>query len=408
MNKKILYSIASMTLIFVLAVIASTVKPSFSDAQTTSSGLSGYAWSDGIGWINFNSPGITGAQVMVNSTTGALSGSAWSAGAGWLSFDRAVTGNPPFDDPGSGSGMIAQKNSSNNIIGWARFVSACYNNSNITGYTSNWNGSKCNYVGPGTSNGVSTSTTGEYWDGWVSFNRKNSGETVGTNYSVTVDPTNGALKGYAWGGGNVGWIVFNNPAGTTITDNPVVFSSGGSSLTVACSPSPASPNVTSNGGTAPVTWTANVNGGNSMYSYRWTIGGTTGSFSAPTSATTNSLSGDYAQGSYAGSITVNDSSIPQKSVTQSCGTLTVGAWINNGGNEVGGACIVPPNSRLCGSNVTNSSNKTYYGYNFGTSCGGNSTTGGSCYFECLDNTYTLRGVSPNPQSCVKKTVEVEQ
>src|SRR3989344_3327174 len=55
--------------------------------------LSGYAWSDNIGWISFNDTnhiGLGPVQYGVTvSSTGAISGYAWTDSIGWISFNRA-------------------------------------------------------------------------------------------------------------------------------------------------------------------------------------------------------------------------------------------------------------------------------------------------------------------------------
>ena len=50
-----------------------------------SGGLSGYAWGQNIGWLNFDTTGDGGSQVTV-SPDGAFSGYAWAQNVGWISF----------------------------------------------------------------------------------------------------------------------------------------------------------------------------------------------------------------------------------------------------------------------------------------------------------------------------------
>jgi len=49
--------------------------------------LSGYAWSSQIGWINFHS---THSQVTVNTDTGRFDGYAWGENIGWIHFQNAA------------------------------------------------------------------------------------------------------------------------------------------------------------------------------------------------------------------------------------------------------------------------------------------------------------------------------
>ncbi|MFC1700749.1 hypothetical protein ACFLZ0_01250 [Patescibacteria group bacterium] len=141
--------------------------------------FSGYAWSDNIGWISFNSndPGASGAgnyKVSIDDGTGRFSGNAWSDNIGWISFDRALTGAPPSDDPCPGGGCIARATppgqigtSDTFIKGWARALSY-----------------------------------GGGWDGWI---RLDQGGTQKVYINTTYD-----LRGWAWGSDVVGWISFNS------------------------------------------------------------------------------------------------------------------------------------------------------------------------------------------------------
>lgn len=148
----------------------------------------GFAWSDNIGWINFNplvSPPLYGVKIDPN--TGEISGNAWSDNIGWISFDRNRTGPPP-DIPYNGDiNYIARLNlADNKIRGWARALEACKDN--------NWNAANGNCLSP-----LSGDKSGN-WDGWIKFD--------GPGYGVSLDPDTGRLTGFAWGSENVGWIKF--------------------------------------------------------------------------------------------------------------------------------------------------------------------------------------------------------
>lgn len=97
--------------------------------------VSGYAWSDNIGWISFNN--LNGSSTIdygvkiddnkTSSTYGDFSGYAWSDNLGWVSFNRSDTGNPPEAPFNTGSGPIARIDwSSGNVTGWARVLSGSY------------------------------------------------------------------------------------------------------------------------------------------------------------------------------------------------------------------------------------------------------------------------------------------
>lgn len=185
---------------------------------TSAENVSGYAWSDNIGWISFNdTTGGNPAQpygVKINTTSGDISGIAWSSGVdsavgpqgfveggiGAISFNRADTGNPP-GDPYQTTGAIARVNiTTGAVTGWARALSAC--------------DPTC-----ATNSGAGANSGG--WDGWVKLSKDPS--DTGSTYGVVINAETGKFSGYAWGGaqvdasGNstpsgvsvVGWISFN-------------------------------------------------------------------------------------------------------------------------------------------------------------------------------------------------------
>lgn len=139
--------------------------------------LSGWAYSETIGWISFNSADAGASGGMAYSVgideSGEFSGRAWSENIGWISFSQSDTGAPPSNDP-CGSACIAQAKPSGqlgksnvSVDGWARALSFA-----------------------------------DGWDGWIRFDHGQSGE-------VYVDD-NWVLHGWAWGGDVVGWVSFNS------------------------------------------------------------------------------------------------------------------------------------------------------------------------------------------------------
>jgi hypothetical protein len=131
--------------------------------------LSGWAWSENIGWISFNctnqgSCGASNYGVSFDSNTGVMSGYAWSENVGWLSFNRSDTGAPPGAPYQSGSYIAKYDSATHTFSGWARFLA-----------------------------------NGGGWDGWVKLS--------GSNYGVTLSVCD--LQSYAWGSDVVGWISFN-------------------------------------------------------------------------------------------------------------------------------------------------------------------------------------------------------
>ncbi|MDP3057056.1 MAG: PKD domain-containing protein [bacterium] len=149
--------------------------------------VAGYAWSENIGWISFNSvncdanndgksEGAVGCPAAgtnmvaygVNlNTDNTLSGYAWSENIGWISFNpAAVIGCP------AGTCQPRYNSGTGEFLGWARALA-----------------------------------NGGGWDGWISLNCLNGGVCATSNYKVSKTGSN--FIGYAWGGDVAGWIKFN-------------------------------------------------------------------------------------------------------------------------------------------------------------------------------------------------------
>jgi len=158
--------------------------------------LSGYAWSENIGWISFNCDSQYTCEtseygVNVDLDNGKLSGNAWSENIGWISFNELDTGVPPSSDP-CDSTCIAKAipsgqfgKSDVNIKGWARALNQ-----------------------------------GNGWDGWMRFDHGRSDE-------VYVDEE-GCFHGYAWGDTVLGWISFSceNEGVCASSDYKIYFPDG--------------------------------------------------------------------------------------------------------------------------------------------------------------------------------------
>lgn len=177
-----------ITFVFAAAIFA---RPSMTLSQVGSS-ITGYAWSDTIGWISLNctTGGATGNNICASSnyglavdSSGFVTGYAWSDNIGWIKFG-GLSGFP------AGAGTSAQNAqiSSNNLIGWAR---------------------ACGGTTVADCSAMTSRTDG--WDGWIAFN--------GTGYGVTLNAGVFAAcqvgsTSCAWGDVNVGWIDFSNAATT--------------------------------------------------------------------------------------------------------------------------------------------------------------------------------------------------
>ncbi len=166
----------------------------------TGENVSGWAWSDNIGWISFNSlncdadsdgfsdgvpvdcpafgTAIPNYGVNVDFQTGDFSGYAWSENIGWINF--APVG--PY--PEAPNEIVKLNTDGTTITGWAR---ACAGAADVA-----------------TCSGAANPSAGG-WDGWI----KLSGVSPidGSSYGVTLN--NEFFNGFAWGDTVVGWVDFN-------------------------------------------------------------------------------------------------------------------------------------------------------------------------------------------------------
>lgn len=158
--------------------------------------VSGWAWSENIGWISFNNTSDGGSVnygVKVDSLTGIFSGYAWSrgttadvGGVGWISFadfdgdgdvdaaDKNITGSPcapnceaRLDLTPGGTYCGAQYR----VCGWARALAY-----------------------------------GGGWDGWIKLRGI---AQDGSPYGVLWNSSTQEMEGWAWSDMVVGWISFN-------------------------------------------------------------------------------------------------------------------------------------------------------------------------------------------------------
>jgi hypothetical protein len=178
--KIVLYAILSVVIVLNAFLFLDAPKAS----SAVSDNLTGYAWSDTIGWISFNSTneaGPTSDYGVSVASNGDMTGYAWSEHIGWISFNE-TTGCP--------SGVCAPNfNKVTGVVtGWARALSACQDDPATPT-------SSCPDGSAGAASGG--------WDGWISL----SGTTADSGtYGVVVTGTD--WEGYAWGSDVVGWISF--------------------------------------------------------------------------------------------------------------------------------------------------------------------------------------------------------
>ena len=137
--------------------------------------FSGFAWSETVGWISFNSVSDGSGYdygVTFNENTGIFSGYAWSENIGWISFGRSdLIGCPgePMECLDGYTCCAKIDLGTNEISGWGR--------------------------------ALATSTS---WDGWLSLRGANP------DYNVDRNTSTQELEGFAWGGDILGWVSFNS------------------------------------------------------------------------------------------------------------------------------------------------------------------------------------------------------
>jgi hypothetical protein len=142
--------------------------------------LTGWAWSDNIGWVSLNcsTGGPSGESICATSNyflalnaDNTITGYAWSENIGWIQFG-GLSGFPTD----AGTQAVNAQLSGSSVVGWARALS-----------------------------------NGDGWDGWIYLGSTGNGD--GVSYA------SGTLSGYAWGDEVVGWLQFSGastPCGTPI------------------------------------------------------------------------------------------------------------------------------------------------------------------------------------------------
>ena len=168
MIKKTSYSPIFLIAGLALASLAAFNFLGIKEAQTgASDNVSGWAWSDNIGWISFNNTTDgSGFNYGVNiNNDGIFSGYAWSDNIGWISFNRPDTGAPP-GSPDYGTYLAQVDLENGQVSGWARALSY-----------------------------------GGGWDGWIKLRD--------ANYGVYIDIVTGNFHDWAWGSDVVGWVNFD-------------------------------------------------------------------------------------------------------------------------------------------------------------------------------------------------------
>lgn len=135
--------------------------------------VSGWAWSENIGWISFNCTNLNTCNSVnygVNiDSAGIFSGYAWSENIGWISFNQNDLTNCP-----QAPCEVRENLSNGEVSGWARALSY-----------------------------------GGGWDGWIKLGGGGAQNNNNSSYGVSINKSNGEFSGYAWSDMVIGWISFN-------------------------------------------------------------------------------------------------------------------------------------------------------------------------------------------------------
>lgn len=189
-----------------LVALSFFAEPQRTEAQSTT--LSGYAWSDTIGWISMSGSNY---GIAIDGS-GNMSGYAWSDNIGWISAQSA-------DVSGCPAGTCAPRVSGTEFLGWWKAIAA----------------------------------DGNGWDGWISLSCQNTGTCGTSNYGISN--SSGSYAGYAWGSDIVGWVDFSTvlpPAPTcSITPNPSTIVRGATANLAWTSTNATSGSITVIGNVAP-------------------------------------------------------------------------------------------------------------------------------------------------------------
>jgi PKD repeat protein len=135
--------------------------------------VSGWAWSQNIGWISFRGPnyGVTLGPVVDGVRN--LTGYAWSSNIGWISFNPAELIGCPSSPCNARVNPVTGE-----ISGWARVLAH-----------------------------------GGGWDGWIRMR--------GPGYGVSINFATREFSGWAWSNMVSGWISFRGPGyGVTLVNVP--------------------------------------------------------------------------------------------------------------------------------------------------------------------------------------------
>ncbi len=162
-------------------------KPQLLEAATVAE-LTGWAWSENVGWFSVNCAtggdsggnicGTSNYSIDIDGATKELSGYAWSDNIGWIRFDNLL-GCPD----GTCDARVISNGTADGgweLTGWAR---------------------ACSVFEVGCSGTVKPIDGDELggWDGWISLNCKNDGNCATSNYAIRISKTGSVASDHLLG-----------------------------------------------------------------------------------------------------------------------------------------------------------------------------------------------------------------
>ncbi|GEM_PF-2770070 len=249
--------------------------------------VSGFAWSDNIGWISFNclNPGsdcsTTGNYGVVapanppystkvtELTNGSLKGYAWSENIGWISFECGADGSPGTCLSDSSADPAAEQVREGfrfpNIAGQgtvarpAELYTTAAGAKAIRGWVR-----ACSVFEAGCGGRLKSKDQTGGWDGWISLEGTSALSTYGIQFKNDGKVLETNATKYAWSSDVLGWIDFHPNCYGTNTPCGDGVRIGHPPLAVSCT-------VTQERTTTPVEaiWTAQPSGGNGTYAIEW-------------------------------------------------------------------------------------------------------------------------------------------
>lgn len=238
----ITYVLCAFSLVAIAVVTSLASTPTrIAHAQSSTAGLTGWAWSSNIGWISFSGTAADGSAygVSMNTTTptsAPLSGYAWSDHIGWISFNVPAVGCPQTDSQDLTCPPIVNM-TTGIVTGWARVLTLADDPND--------------------------------GDGWIELSGTNHVSNLNATYSPTTETYNsgvtynnatGAFFGNAWGSDDVGWLSFN--VGVQTSGSGVCVSNCGGNNNENNPPAvsiSANPNPVTAGQTTTLSWSATNN-----------------------------------------------------------------------------------------------------------------------------------------------------